>query len=65
VRTIANDLGEKIGCGAHLSALRRTATDRFNIAQAVPLAQLETMEHSAIRSLLLSAYEAAPGHVVP
>jgi tRNA pseudouridine55 synthase len=34
VRTIAHDLGQKLGCGAHLSALRRTATDRFNISQA-------------------------------
>ena len=65
VRTIAHDLGEKIGCGAHLSALRRTATDRFNISQAVPLAQLETMEPAAIRPHLLSSYEAAPGHVLP
>jgi tRNA pseudouridine55 synthase len=65
VRTIAHDLGEKIGCGAHLSALRRTATDRFNISQAVPLALLETMELPAVRQHLLSSYEAAPGHVLP
>jgi tRNA pseudouridine55 synthase len=31
VRTLAHDLGTKLGCGAHLSALRRTATDRFNV----------------------------------
>jgi tRNA pseudouridine55 synthase len=65
VRTIAHDLGEKIGCGAHLSSLRRTATDRFHIGQAVPLATLETMEPAAIKPLLLSAHEAAPGYVVP
>ena len=64
VRTIAHDLGEKIGCGAHLSALRRTATDRFTIAQAVPLAEIEAMDLQAIRQRLLSAYEAAPGHVL-
>jgi tRNA pseudouridine55 synthase len=34
VRTVAHDLGQKLGCGAHLSALRRTATDQFRIAQA-------------------------------
>ncbi len=65
VRTIAHDLGEKLGCGAHLSALRRTATDRFNVSQAVPLARLETMDHGAIRPLLLGAYEAVPRSVVP
>jgi tRNA pseudouridine55 synthase len=65
VRTVAHDLGEKLGCGAHLATLRRTATDRFHIRQAVSLSVLETMEPMAIRSLLLSAHEAAPGYVVP
>jgi len=65
VRTIAHDLGEKLGCGAHLSALRRTATDRFNISQAVPLAELEAMDYAAVRPRLLSAHEAAPGFVAP
>jgi riboflavin kinase/FMN adenylyltransferase len=32
VRTLAHDLGAKLGCGAHLSALRRTATDKFTVA---------------------------------
>lgn len=64
VRTIAHDLGEKLGCGAHLSALRRTATDRFSISQAVTLAEVEKMDLQSIRQRLLSAYEAAPGHVM-
>lgn len=64
VRTLAHDLGEKLGCGAHLSALRRTATDRFTVAQAVPLAALMEMDLPAIRQRLLSAYEAAPGHAL-
>ncbi|HEX9783667.1 MAG TPA: tRNA pseudouridine(55) synthase TruB [Opitutaceae bacterium] len=64
VRTLARDLGEKFGCGAHLSALRRTASDRFNISQAVPLAELERMGPAEIRKRLLSTYEAAPGSLV-
>jgi len=64
VRTIAHDLGEKIGCGGHLSALRRTATDRFHIQQAITLAEVEKLDVQAIRQRLLSAYEAAPGHVL-
>lgn len=63
VRTIAHDLGEKLGCGAHLSALRRTATDRFNVSQAIPLAALEGMDHAAVRQHLLSPYEAVPGNL--
>jgi tRNA pseudouridine55 synthase len=65
VRTLAHDLGEKLGCGAHLSALRRTATDRFTVAQAVPLDTLETLDPAAVRQHLLSGHEAAPGNVVP
>lgn len=64
VRTLAHDLGEKLGCGAHLAALRRTATDRFHVAQAVPLDRLDKFDLPAVRQHLLSAHEAAPGYVV-
>lgn len=37
MRTLCHDLGQLIGCGAHLSALRRTRAGRFDIADAVPL----------------------------
>ena len=37
VRSLAHDLGDAIGCGAHLSALRRTRSGEFGLAQAVPL----------------------------
>lgn len=37
VRTIAHDLGEAIGCGGHIKALRRTGVGRFNLDQAVEL----------------------------
>ena len=38
VRSIAHDLGQKLGCGAHLAALRRVSSGRFDVAQALPLA---------------------------
>ena len=37
VRSLAHDVGVTIGCGAHLAALRRTASGRFTLDQAVPL----------------------------
>lgn len=40
VRSILADLGDDVGCGAHMTELRRTASGRFTIAQAVPLADL-------------------------
>jgi tRNA pseudouridine55 synthase len=37
VRSIAHDLGQKIGCGAHLATLRRSASGKFDAADATPL----------------------------
>ena len=37
VRSLAHDLGQKIGCGAHLAALRRVSSGKFNVADAAPL----------------------------
>lgn len=35
VRTLIHDLGQKIGCGAHLSTLRRLISGRFDVANAI------------------------------
>ena len=43
IRSIAHDLGEMLGCGAHLAALRRTAVGRFGLDCAHTLANLEAM----------------------
>src|SRR6266581_2674322 len=37
VRSIAHDLGQKLGCGAHLTTLRRSASGKFDVADAKPL----------------------------
>ena len=37
VRSIAHDLGQKLGCGAHLTALRRSVSGKFDVADATPL----------------------------
>ncbi len=37
IRSLARDIGEALGCGAHLSALRRLACGRFDVAEAVTL----------------------------
>jgi tRNA pseudouridine55 synthase len=37
VRTLAHDLGEKLGCGAYLDGLRRTRSGSFTVAAALPL----------------------------
>src|SRR5436853_2993147 len=40
VRSIAHDLGQKLDCGAHLHALRRVSSGKFDVAQAIPLDDL-------------------------
>ena len=40
VRSIAHELGEKLGCGAHLASLRRVTSGKFDVAQAIPLAEV-------------------------
>jgi tRNA pseudouridine55 synthase len=41
IRSLAHDLGQLLGCGAHLAALRRTASGHNTLAEAVPLAELQ------------------------
>ena len=43
IRTLAEDIGAALGCGAHLIGLRRTETAGYLLAQAVTIEQLEAM----------------------
>ena len=63
VRTLAHDLGQKLGCGAHLAALRRTATDKFNVSQALTLDQIQALSLPEIEQRLIPARQAVPGFV--
>lgn len=40
VRTLCHDIGEVIGCGGHLAALRRTRSGQFDVKDALPLAEI-------------------------
>jgi tRNA pseudouridine55 synthase len=53
VRTLANDIGERLGVGAHLSALRRTAVGRFVIAGSHTLNEMEAMSREDASALLI------------
>ena len=44
IRTLGEDIGEALGCGGHLIALRRVQTGPFNAGQCITLEQLEAME---------------------
>ena len=63
IRTLAEDIGAKLGCGAHLIGLRRTETAGYLLPQAVTIKQLEAMAIEAREALLLpvdSAIESLP-----
>jgi tRNA pseudouridine55 synthase len=53
VRTLAEDIGEALGCGGHLTALRRTRIGPFGLEGAYTLQQVEAMEPGARDALLL------------
>jgi tRNA pseudouridine55 synthase len=40
VRSLIHELGQQLGCGAHLASLRRTASGKFDVGNALPLDQL-------------------------
>ncbi len=49
IRTLAQDIGEALGCGAHLTQLRRVATGNFGIDECISLERLAAMDE-ALRS---------------
>jgi tRNA pseudouridine55 synthase len=62
VRSLVHDLGQVVGCGAHLAELRRTSSGRFEIQDAIPLDKLMALSPSelgkrVIPFLKLSALE--------
>jgi tRNA pseudouridine55 synthase len=55
IRTLAEDIGEALGCGAHLSALRRTGSGPLRLDGAVTLEQLSAMTEADRDQLLAPA----------
>ena len=53
VRTYAHDIGNVLGCGAHLRSLRRTKSGRFTLEHAVTVDQLKNGDPAAIAAKIL------------
>ncbi len=64
IRTLGEDIGEALGCGAHLSALRRIHTGPFDAAECVTLAALEAMPEQERSARLKSVDCLLPTHTV-
>ncbi len=66
IRTLAEDIGRKIGSGAHLSELRRTAAGKFSISESITLEQLETLEDPSTALISMNqAVSHMPEFVLP
>ena len=57
VRTYAHDIGETLGCGAHLKSLRRTKSGRFDVDHAISVAEIKTASREEILKRILSLPE--------
>jgi tRNA pseudouridine55 synthase len=57
VRTYAHDIGETLGCGAHLQELRRTRSGRFDLTQAVTVEEIKTADPVDIVEKILTLPE--------
>src|SRR5208282_3761254 len=53
IRSIAHDLGQKLGCGAHLTTLRRSASGKFDAADAKTLDEVLKMPVSELEKRVL------------
>jgi tRNA pseudouridine55 synthase len=59
VRALARDLGDRLGCGAHLAALRRTGSGAFQVESALALEEAER-RGTAVADCLISPAAALP-----
>jgi tRNA pseudouridine55 synthase len=50
---LAHDLGQKLGCGAHLATLRRVVSGRFDVADAVEFEQLLQMSRAELEQRVI------------
>ncbi|MCP4359680.1 MAG: tRNA pseudouridine(55) synthase TruB [Chloroflexi bacterium] len=65
IRSLAYDLGEALGCGGHITALRRTAVGEFTLETAVPLNQLTPESLSDALQPLETAVAHLPRLILP
>ena len=64
IRTLAEDIGRSVGTGAHLAELQRTRAGRFNISEAITLADLEEMADPVLALIPMSEAVAHLSEVV-
>jgi len=63
VRTLAHDLGKRLGCGAHLTQLRRTRSGPFDLSRAVTLDELASLQEKGAAGSIIVSPNDALGHL--
>ncbi|MGD0613841.1 MAG: tRNA pseudouridine(55) synthase TruB [Verrucomicrobiota bacterium] len=63
VRSLAHELGQKVGCGAHLAALRRVSAGKFDVADAAPLDRLLDLSAGDLEKRVIPFLKLAGGGV--
>ena len=61
VRTLAKDLGDALGCGAHLTALRRLAVGALRVEEALPLTALAELSREELEQRIIPISRCLPG----
>jgi tRNA pseudouridine55 synthase len=61
IRTLAADLGRALGCGGHLTALRRLAVGPFKVEEALALEALEEMAKEELAARIIPLGDCLPG----
>jgi tRNA pseudouridine55 synthase len=64
IRTLAHDLGDRLGCGGHLCALRRTAVGQFRVEESNAVEAIESMATAELRNKLIPITQAVPSHAL-
>ncbi len=62
IRTLGEDIGEALGCGGHLTMLRRTVTGPFEVSNCVTLDALASMNEAERLATLLPVHSLLQGH---
>lgn len=62
IRTLGEDIGEALGCGGHLTSLRRTRTGHFDVSECVTLDALEAMTETQRLEQLHPIESLLPAH---
>ena len=61
VRSVAHDLGQKLGCGAHLTTLRRSVSGKFDVADAKPLGEILKLSAAELEKRVIPFLKLAAG----